>query len=73
MSPGGGATTVDRNFRLVFFVVLGFTVLFVGGAIYSGLFIANPTPSQASTMEWLQRAAWAGLGVIFGLLGGKTV
>jgi hypothetical protein len=62
---------VGRHFKLVFLSVLGVTVI-------SGLlqvYIANswptPSPNQQATFESFGFAWKAGLGVVFGLMGGK--
>lgn len=64
---------VDTHFKLVFLSVLALTVL--TGAIFTGLavFVAAPTNAQLTAIETTRTLMIAGFGVIFGLLGGKTI
>lgn len=58
-------------FKLVFLGVLGITVLSVLLQIALAFVWSQPTPSQQATFESLGFGWKAGLGAIFGLLGGK--
>jgi len=64
--------SVEPTFKLVFLSVLGITILCgVGVIVLASLWVA-PTDPQKSAIEAVGFAWKAGLGAIFGLLGGKV-
>lgn len=65
-------TTVSPQFKLVFLSVLGLTLLaFV--AILALAFVDDPAPPVTRFAETCDFAYKAGLGAIFGLLGGERL
>lgn len=64
--------TVDPKFKLIFLSVLTITILCGVGDIIMALIWSAPTPNQQSTFDALGFAWKAGVGAIFGLLGGKV-
>jgi hypothetical protein len=61
----------QRSFKLVFLTVVGITVLAGVAEIVMAAVWTNPTPDQQSTFEAAGFGWKAGIGAIFGLLGGK--
>jgi hypothetical protein len=58
-------------FKLVFLTVLGIVVLAGAAEVVMAAVWINPTPDQQSTFEAVGFGWKAGIGAIFGLLGGK--
>jgi hypothetical protein len=64
---------ISPGFKLIFITVVTITVLSgVGQIVLAGIWL-SPTPDQQSAFEALDFAWKAGIGAIFGLLGGKAV
>jgi hypothetical protein len=64
-------TPVGTNFKLVFVAVLAITLVCLAGAIYLSVG-AQSDPVRATTAH-LWTIVDAGMGAIFGLLGGKSI
>jgi hypothetical protein len=61
------------GYRLVFFTVVGLTLVSGLGEITMAAVWTNPTADQQSAFEAIDFAWKAGIGVIFGLFGGKIM
>jgi hypothetical protein len=59
-------------FKLIFLTVVGITLLAGVAEIVMAGFWTTPTPNQQSAFEAIGFAWKAGIGAIFGLLGGKV-
>jgi hypothetical protein len=69
----GSATAITPLFRLVFFSVLGLTVLSILMNFGLVMWIDNPTDSAKTLMESCSTGWKLGFGAIVGLVGGKAV
>jgi hypothetical protein len=69
----GNAILINPTFRLVFITVVLITILAGAGDLYIASAWATPTGNQQSVFEALGFAWKAGIGAIFGLLGGGKV
>jgi hypothetical protein len=66
-------TDDGRRFKLVFFSVLGLTVLLVGLHVELAVGLHDPTSTQAELIDRVQWAWGSGLTALFGLVGGKAL
>ena len=70
--PKSKAIVVSPTFKLIFLSVLGITIAAGIAQIIMASFWKVPTPPQQSVFDAMGFAWKAGIGAIFGLLGGKA-
>jgi hypothetical protein len=69
----GRKIPIQPTFKLVFLTVLGLTVVaFIAQVVMAAIW-DKPTPNQQAVFEAAAFAWKAGIGAIFGLLGGKQI
>lgn len=64
-------TPVGTNFKLIFVSVVAITAVCLVGALYLALGVQSDPVREATSHLWT--IVDAGMGAIFGLLGGKSI